>query len=93
MLTILNHIGLGDQLVINGLVRHFAEIEDVVTIFAKRSHIPSVEFMYRDISEKVKVIAVESSCTTTDMLQLATGRILQLGVHGTPNELDRKSVV
>jgi len=81
MITILGHLGLGDQIVLNGLVRHFAETEDYVIIFAKRSHVPSVSFMYRDISEKVRIIGLDGSPTTTDMIQHASGKILPLGVH------------
>lgn len=84
MLTILNHLGLGDQLVINGLVRHFAEIEDCVQIFAKKSHVPSVRFMYRDLGSKVVVVPVDGLCHTAEMMQLAKGRVLRLGLHGTP---------
>ena len=87
MLTILNHLGLGDQLVINGLVRHFAEIEDCVQIFAKKSHVPSVIFMYRDLGSKVVVVPVHGSCHTAEMMQLAKGHVLKLGVHGTPHQL------
>jgi hypothetical protein len=35
--TILHHLGLGDQIMLNGMVRHFAETDNVV-IFAKRCH-------------------------------------------------------
>jgi hypothetical protein len=93
MLTILNHIGLGDHLVLNGLVRHFAEIEESVTIFAKGSHVPSVKFMYRDISEKVNIITVSNSCTTAEMMQHARGRVLKLGVHATPHNLFEELVM
>ena len=87
MLTILNHLGLGDQLVINGLVSHFAEIEDCVQIYAKKSHVPSVRFMYRDLGSKVVVVPVNGPCHTADMMQFAKGRVLKLGVHGTPHQL------
>ena len=87
MLTILNHLGLGDQIVINGLVRHFAEIEDCVQIYAKKSHVPSVRFMYRDLGSKVVVVPVNGPCHTADMMQFAKGRVLKLGVHGTPHQL------
>ena len=35
--TILHHLGLGDQIMLNGMVRHFAKTDNVV-IFAKRCH-------------------------------------------------------
>jgi hypothetical protein len=39
--TILHHLGLGDQIMLNGMVRHFAET-DTVRIFVKRCHEDSV---------------------------------------------------
>lgn len=81
MLTIIGHLGLGDQIVLNGLVRHFANIEDCVIIFSKMSHVPSVEFMYRDISDKIKVIGLEGNPNTNDMLKHSQGKVLRLGVH------------
>lgn len=81
MLTILGHLGLGDQIVLNGLIRHFAETEDCVIIFSKKSHVPSVEFMYKDIADKLRIISLEGNPTTDDMLKHAEGKILPLGVH------------
>jgi hypothetical protein len=51
--TIVHHLGLGDQIMLNGMVRHFAETDNVV-IFVKRCHEESVRFMYRDIADKVE---------------------------------------
>ena len=39
MLTILHHLGLGDAIMLNGMVRHFAEKEDVI-IFVKKHQEP-----------------------------------------------------
>ncbi len=50
--TIVHHLGLGDQIMLNGMVRYFTEKENVV-IFAQRKHAESVQFMYRDIADKV----------------------------------------
>jgi hypothetical protein len=85
MITILPHLGLGDQLIINGLVRHFVEQDDV-TIFVKHSHERSVAFMYRDLGARVKIIRLEKD--DTEMFTYVRthpdqcGRILALGVHG-----------
>ena len=57
--TILHHLGLGDQIMLNGMVRHFAETDNVV-IFAKRCHEESVRFMYRDIQDRVEIILLDT---------------------------------
>lgn len=95
MLTILGHIGLGDQLVLNGLVRHFAEIEDCVIIFAQKSHMQTMEFMYRDILDKLKIIPLEGPGyrTTQAMLIHAKGKILPLGIHSMNQQLFNQLVI
>jgi hypothetical protein len=52
MITILHHLGLGDAIMLNGMVRHFAEDEEVC-IFVQKHHLESVQFMYRDIGDRV----------------------------------------
>ena len=42
--VVLHHLGLGDQIMLNGMIRHFAENEAVYT-FCKRCHLESVDFM------------------------------------------------
>ena len=72
MLTILHHLGLGDAIMLNGMVRHFAEREDVC-IFVKKQHEDSVKFMYRDLNNiKIKPV------NTTD------AREMWMQVEGTP---------
>ena len=58
--TIVHHLGLGDQIMLNGMVRHFAET-DTVAIIVKRCHEESVRFMYRDISDRVELILVDTT--------------------------------
>ena len=42
-ITILHHLGLGDQIMLNGMVRHFTENENVnVNISVKQNHEKSV---------------------------------------------------
>ena len=56
--TILHHLGLGDQIMLNGMVRHFAETEHVY-LTCKNCHEETVRFMYRDICDKVSLIIVK----------------------------------
>jgi hypothetical protein len=48
---IVNHLGLGDQLIICGMVRHYIESGYTVKICARLSHKETCEFMYRDTNK------------------------------------------
>lgn len=50
-LVIHHHLGLGDHLVCNALVRHHAAGRRRVGLCCKRSYLASVAFMYRDLSQ------------------------------------------
>ena len=84
MITILPHLGLGDQLILNGLVRHFAQKDDV-TIFVKNSHEWSVAFMYRDLGARVRIIKLEKDdgemLTYVQSHPIECGKVLALGAH------------
>ena len=79
--TILHHLGLGDQLVMNGLVRHLIEGGKQVTIIAKRMNKPTVEFMYRD-TDKVTIKYVDTT-SPREMWQIAgSSEKLALATYG-----------
>ena len=48
MIGILHHLGLGDHIMLNGLVRHYAETCQVV-VFILQNQKDSIEFMYKDL--------------------------------------------
>jgi hypothetical protein len=52
-----HHLGLGDHVICNGLVRNFAEKYDRVFVFCKEKYIKNIEFMYRD-NDKIIPISV-----------------------------------
>lgn len=43
-----HHLGLGDHILCNALVRHFAARHATLGLFVKRRYLESVRFMYRD---------------------------------------------
>jgi hypothetical protein len=53
-----HHLGLGDQLDCNGLVRHFAKTRDRVYTFAKKHHFEMISHMYRD-NKKIVVVPID----------------------------------
>lgn len=46
-MIIYHHLGLGDHIICNGLVRHFAEAGEV-TVLCKYRNAKNIKFMYRD---------------------------------------------
>lgn len=59
-LLIRGHLGLGDMLIINGLVRHFAAFEPnrFIHVLCKAHNVPTVECMFSDL-ETVEVKSVK----------------------------------
>lgn len=50
MKYIYHHLGLGDHIICNGLVRYLIEVDEEYTLFVKPHNLGSVSFMYRDVS-------------------------------------------
>jgi hypothetical protein len=57
MKYIYHHLGLGDHIICNGLVRHIKNFEDVVYVFCKPHNTKNVEYMYRD-NPNIKILSV-----------------------------------
>ena len=76
MITILHHLGLGDAIMLNGMVRHFAEDEEVC-IFVQKHHLESVQFMYRDIRDRVKIKTL-NTVDPREMRSQVEGKVLPL---------------
>lgn len=55
---IYHHLGLGDHIIANGLVRTIADNYDRVFLFCKPHNFKNVSFMYRDLS-KLKIITMD----------------------------------
>src|SRR4051812_16786092 len=53
-----HHLGLGDHIICNGLVRELCKSYDGVYCFVKNCNLNSVVFMYRD-EPKIELIGVE----------------------------------
>lgn len=86
MKYIYQHLGLGDHLVCNGLVRSLISPDDNYSIFVKEHNYGTVKFMYRDIVNLdfiigddyyVQEFAKKNNLTSND--------IIVLGFGGHPN--------
>ena len=57
---ILTHLGLGDQITCNGLVRELYKRHPKLYVYCKRKYYYTIEFMYRDLPN-LKVLPLEES--------------------------------
>jgi len=53
MIYIYHHLGLGDHIVCNGLVRHIYEQHDHVTLFCYHHNLKNLQYMYRDLDNLI----------------------------------------
>lgn len=60
MKYIYHHLGLGDHIICNGMVRHFYKEYNDVTLFCKTHNKSNVEYMYRDL-KNLKIISFDDS--------------------------------
>lgn len=59
MKYIYHHLGLGDHIINNGMVRHFYKEYESITLFAYKHNVKNVQYMYRDL-DGLQVIGIES---------------------------------
>lgn len=49
-LYIWHHLGMGDHILCNGIVRHYAKKYDKIFLFSKKHNLKNVKYMYRDLN-------------------------------------------
>ena len=55
-----HHLGLGDHIICNGLVREFAKTFNQVFLFSKPHNFDNVSFMYKDLDNLIVIEAEDS---------------------------------
>ncbi len=68
MKYIYHHLGLGDHIICNGLVRIFSNEFDEVSLFCKHHNLESVSFMYRD-KDNITVIPVNDDSEVIEYIR------------------------
>ena len=56
MIFIFSHLGLGDHILCNGIVRHFSEIYEKVLVFVRNHNLKNVKYMYRDNPNIIPIV-------------------------------------
>jgi len=81
-LYIHHHLGLGDHVCLNGLVRKYAK-EHSVFLFCKLAYYECIKFMYRDTSIEIIPIHMDGVWNITNEVKiidgLANGKFLRIG--------------
>lgn len=81
MLTMLFHQGLGDMIIMSGLVREYAKTQMSIVLICKRRDYESVRFMYSDL-KNVYVLPLEGDVEARRFVQTCEGHVLKLGLFG-----------
>ena len=63
---IYHHLGFGDHIICNGLVRHYAALYDKVYVFCKPHNVKNVSYMYRD-NENIELFSANDNETISFM--------------------------
>lgn len=82
MKYIYHHLGLGDHIICNGIVRHFQSIHDKISVFCKPHNYENVKYMFRDnsnvfvipIGEDIDVVNfIEQNNLMSDTIKIGFG--------------------
>ena len=78
MKYIYHHLGLGDHIINNGMVRHFYNEYGAITLFAYKHNLKNVQYMYRDL-ENFQVIGSESDAQIDSYIQKTGVDCIKIG--------------
>jgi hypothetical protein len=59
MKYIYHHLGLGDHIINNGMIRHFYKQYGAITLFSYKHNVKNVNYMYRDL-KNFQVLGIDS---------------------------------
>jgi hypothetical protein len=48
-LYIWTHLGMGDHIICNAIIRHYAKKYDIIYVFVKTGNLKNIQYMYRDL--------------------------------------------
>lgn len=77
-LYIYHHLGMGDMIICNGIVRHYAEQYDKIFLFSKPTNLKNVMYMYKD-NPNIKIIGLDDLDVINFMLFNSQNEYLVVG--------------
>jgi hypothetical protein len=86
MKYIYHHLGLGDHIICNGLIRSLIREDNEYTMFVKQHNLTSVEFMYRDLNN-LKFICGDDSFVNKFLNEkkITKNELIVAGFYRHPN--------
>ena len=75
MILIHHHLGLGDHIVCNGLVRNLIQKNQIYGIFVKKHNVDNVMFMYKDL-KNLKLIPIDGD---NNVFEFQNENIISIG--------------
>jgi hypothetical protein len=86
MKFIYHHLGLGDHIICNGLVRTLITNNNEYTMFVKKNNLPSVKFMYKDLPN-LKFIDGDDSFVLNylNLNKINENDLIKIGFYKHPN--------
>jgi hypothetical protein len=89
MKYIYHHLGLGDHIICNGLIRSLINNEDKFTLFVKPQNEISVRFMFRDLKNLDFIIGDDDYVNYYLMKhKVSNNKIIKAGFYFDPRALD-----
>lgn len=64
---IYHHLGLGDHIICNGLVRHYCKLYDNIVLFSYTHNLDNVSYMYRDL-ENLEIFDFKSESEVVEFI-------------------------
>jgi len=77
--TVLGHMGLGDHIACNGLIRYLSDTYDL-TVCTKHIYLENLQYMFRDLPN-VNFLTGEDD---SDVVRQLHGNVIRLGYFNTP---------
>lgn len=92
-LLVVSHLGMGDHIIMNGLIRQLAKDQDLVVVPAKYANLVSVAYMYRDLPNVAVRPVIDHAEQTFFANDVWRGEVLWLGSDAQPfnsSQFDRE---
>ena len=88
MIYIFSHLGLGDHIICNGIVRYYSEIYEKVFVFVRQHNFSNVSYMYRDNPNIIPIVAGDEfeveDCHLQNSVFLCLFQMYSLLSYGCP---------
>ena len=78
MKFIYHHLGLGDHIINNGMIRHFYKQYGHLTLFAYNHYLDNVRYMYRDL-KNFEIIGFNSDNEIANYIQINNIDVIKVG--------------